>query len=280
MIVPLADVSMIYIDRNILKVLTHQAAGESDRVLEGDRWWLSFLNDSRYRLNPLFACVEGDRRRQATYEEFRSGMDRAYQRLISAFPVANVVRYAGEDLKMAYDTISTFVTHRSAESRFLLKVAPLITQRAKRRELRGLEDTILSAASKEGVLRSRFLLLAVLSCLYEHPGSDFPSIGRGIIRPTLDYQAHQAYNAVADIQALEFLVLAIALARGDAGFVTRDRSLTRLWLASCIDDVRLAEDAVVGKLKPTAELFGALSEEDQSALMQRLEAMPGSNLSF
>lgn len=270
------QVSMVFVDRNVVSRLRTilRAPATPDSV--SDAWWLRHLDRPDVRLNPALFALEGDRRRTPTTAEFASAIRAASDALRAFFGTAQVVDYDEARESAMYGVLRSLSHRRASEREFVREAVPLVASRVARGRERVIEDNIVNRARAAGIAPKSAAVLAVLSVLYETPDGSEPRIGRGILKPRKAYTTEDAYNAVADLQALDFLIIASALTGGNAGFLTYDRSLLNLWLGLGVHAVAASDLEIKWKLAPTQDLLPRLVEEERIALVARLDAADAS----
>ena len=221
-------------------------------------------------MNALLCGLEGTGRRVPSREEFADALSDASATLRAAFPSASVIDYDSERLSVAYGLLAAFGERRGREMTFLVQAAPLIAQRPSRRTRRRAERDIVQLAASLRLPLTSLAVICALSCVYESPSSADGSIGRGVLKPHLSYVEDDAYNAVADVQALEVFGVTLAVSGGRAALVTRDRALTNLWLCLHMDRLAFGDEQFNTTMTPSPDLFPDLSEEEVRDLVIRL----------
>jgi hypothetical protein len=265
----IAGDTLVFVDRSIRRIARDLSVTPAS-VDVGDRWWLGQLDRPQVRLNAMLCGLEGASRRAPTEAEFAAVIRDDSRILRAAFPNATVVEYDSERMREAYRILATFEERRSREAAFLVQVAASIAQRPPRRARQHLEGVIRELAARHAVPLTSLAVLCALSCIYESPASSEGSIGRGVLKPHASFAEGDAYNAVADVQALEVLAVSLAVAGGKASLLTRDRALANLWLCLHLDGPVFGEEQFRATLRPGPELFPDLSEDDVRALVTRL----------
>ena len=224
-------------------------------------WWLSQLNNDKFVLNPILCAFEGSWRREPTFEEFCTELGRASTDLAESFPACRIVTHDAAHFAALYSLRQELWTRHGAESAFLIEVSPLITQRPGPRLARAIEARIFSAADQLGVPRRSLVVLAALACLYEGQSGQGLLIGRGLLKPTADFDEEDAYNVLADLRGLEFLIRSSAHWGASQALLTHDRCLAAFWC-----EIRLSELVVVNaiasfKVAPSPSLLPGLKGE-------------------
>ena len=147
----------------------------------------------------------------------------------------------------------------------------MLVGRVKQGKESRIEAAIFAACKRYGVPRHSFVTIATLSCLYEDQHGDVYEIGRHVLKPSRNYSATDAYNAVSDLGHLKLAIISGALYGAQLfSLATSDRALASFWCA--LRPVgRLDEHGdidIESDLAP--ELFPRLSNESLKRLEQEL----------
>jgi hypothetical protein len=268
----LFKVTSVLVDRNVLATLKALAQHPGRTDLEAAKWWLAYLNHPQFLLNPVLCALEGKSQRTPTFGEFSHELDACCDVLANGLPNARLLRHDSATFNQLYSLVRDFAARRMKEASFLVSVAPLITDRLARRNHARVEARILQEAHRSGILSQSLAVLCALSCLYELADGSQPMIGRRVLKITRSYSLTNAYNAVADLQCLEFLAAAIAFPGSRFGLVTRDRFLAALWCALGISDPSVGQrGGLFFNVSPSPQLFPRLSEDELASLVARVE---------
>jgi len=268
---PFCSASMLLVDRNVTGILTAISRGSVRGDIEANKWWLEFLNSQTFFVNPLLCAVEGSTRSSPSYEEFCLAFAEARAVLQKGLPRARVIDYEEQHYRAAYEIVKSFALRYEAEVSFLLRVAPIIAERHRDNILLQVEQQICELAASTGVTLRSLPLIAALSCLYEPRDGAEPRIGRGVLKPNGTYSEEQAHNAIADLRALETLVVVNSLGGPSAAFCTRDKYLAALWCGMQIANSEWQAGVMIFSSAPTQQLFPRLTLEQHGALLQRLK---------
>jgi hypothetical protein len=269
---PFASTDILLIDKNVRSTLSKlQNATESTRV--DDRWWLEFLNRPTPKLNPALCAIEGRWRTAPTYGQFCAELEEVTFFLESILPHAKVIRQRPMDLVKVYEVLTSQMPRYERETSFLLQACPLVAARVKAGREMAVEAQIFSAAENSGVERQSLCCLAALSVLYEPINGNKPLIGRGVLKPKTQYSSEDAFNALTDIHALEFLAASYAL-QGNltTGLCTRDKYLVAFWVNLDVQSPAFEGKTFRAVYAPKASLFPRLNANDGLALIRRLHS--------
>jgi hypothetical protein len=271
---PLAFVSapLLLVDRNIVGFVDQIAKSSPRPDLPANKWWFEFIDTSSVILNPVLCAMEGDEKRVPTFSEFRRLFDDACATLARGFPTSRIVRFSNEHYAAAYQTVQDLGARYDAERRFLLQVAPLITQQCAESKLQLMEDRILEIASHTGAQKGSLVLLAALSCLYEPCDKSKPKIGRKILKPVETYDDARAHNAISDLRALELLIASNALGGTQTAYCTHDKYLAAFWCAIQANNAGWEEKGATFEVRLGTELFPRLPKDQVMRITNRIRA--------
>lgn len=272
-----AGVRSILVDRNVIATLSALARHPSRTDMEADKWWLAHLNHQQFILNPVLCALEGRSQRTPTFEEFSEDIKTTCSVLAQGLPNARLLAHDPASFRQLYSLVRDFSERRAREVAFALAVAPLITDRVPKKVISQVEERILREAHKAGVYSRSLAVFCAASCLYERSDGSQPRIGRGVLKLKKSYSYEKAYNAVADLQYLEFLASALAFPGSSFGLVTRDKYLAALWCALGVSQPRLdGKGGLSFNISPSLELFPSLDEEAVAGLVHRLQSRDAS----
>jgi hypothetical protein len=268
--IQLSTAEIILVDKNV-KIALDKFAQKPDRAdLLAERWWLLNLNSTRFKLHPLLCAYEGVNRMPPSFNEFKDALESSIEAFAAGLPLAQIVRHAPESLPELFENVRAYAEREEPGIQFLCDVAPLLVNRVGALSLRHTERNILDAARKRHLSLRSLPVLCALSCLYEPQNGAHPRIGRGVMKPTLSYGRENAYNAISDLRAIEFLAMAIGLGRERAGYCTRDKTLAAFWTYLRVSKATWGDDQFNMTFTPASELFPRLSEDELPRLLSRL----------
>jgi len=268
---PLAIPPRFLVDRNVVADLRKLKTRPVRTDLRGLPWWMQLADHDAALFNPLPYAWEGPGGRAPNDAEFVQAFEAGVAEIRSALPGAAVVTYGPAEYRAAHDIRSEFETNARREAVFLEVVCPLLFDRIKPGEEARIEAAIFEACERRRVPRYSFVTIAALSCLYEDRHGDAYPIGRHLLKPSRNYSAAAAYNAVSDLSHLRLAIISGAL-HGNQPFslATSDRALASFWCAlrpvGRLDEHRDID--IESDLAP--ELFPRLSSKEG---LKRLEQL-------
>lgn len=269
---PFAAVDVLVIDRNVLSALRALQQNPNRDDLVADSWWLQQLDRPSPALNPALCAMEGRWRTAPTFDQFCEELEQACAFLESALPKACVLRQKPEHLERVFEVFTSQIPRLQRETKFLVAICPLIASRVPAGKERPVEQAIFDTADRIGVPRQALCCMAALSALYERTDGGEPRIGRGVLKPTSTYNDEDAFNALADLRALEFLAAGCALEGFTSGICTRDNYLAALWVKLGIHSPTWENKNFTASYTPSADLFPRLSEDEFTALFARVKS--------
>ena len=220
--------------------------------------------------NPFPYAWEGKRGRAPDDVEFIEAFEAGAAEIRAALPGAAVVAYGLAEYRAVQEIRAFFEINARSEATFLRSVCPLILDRIRPCKEEQIETKIFEHCAKHGVARKSFACITALSCLYEDPHGDAYPIGREVLKPSRDYSAKAAYNAVCDLRHMTLAIISGAL-HGNQGFALATSDVGLASLSCALRPVgqldKLGDIDVESELAP--ELFPRLS----SAGLKRLEQL-------
>ena len=242
--------AMILPDRNVISAV--KGRFQAGATVGKDRDFLDMLAGAKVRINPLLHAMEGKGRAPPDPEDIEAELADAITTISAALPDAEIV-VGDRSVEAAARMIDEFRAAHDKNVAFLLDVAPGLTPPTSRQKLPGRWAEILAAADRHRVARNSLLALATLSAAAV-PNSG--SAAKALLKFRPDYGPQDAYNALADIRALEILIHLFALFPDERpAFFTGDRALALFWTGIGASDFALKPSGVSFSLEPVEALF-------------------------
>jgi hypothetical protein len=268
---PLVIPPRFLVDSNVVADLRKLNAYPLRTDFDGFKYWMRLFENKAALFNPVPYAWEGQKGRAPNYAEFVEAFESGVSEIRAAVPGAAVVTFGPPEYQAALAIRSELETNAGREAAFLEAICPLLVDRIKQGKESRIEAAIFAACERHGVPRHSFVTIAAFSCLYEDQHGDVYEIGRHLLKPSRNYSAADAYNAVSDLGHLRLAIISGAL-YGTQPFslATSDRALASFWCA--LRPVgRLDEHGdidIESDLAP--ELFPRLSNEGLKRLEQLL----------
>lgn len=135
---PFAIPPRFLVDRNVVISLRKLRLGQT--VLNGQAltWWTKFFEEGAALFNPLPYAFEAGFRRKPTMDEFMAAYDEGVAELRASLPKCRIIHFEQAHYRAAYTQLEAFDRRNECETKFLLRVCPLIrrarpkTQRTRR----------------------------------------------------------------------------------------------------------------------------------------------------
>jgi hypothetical protein len=260
----------VLVDRNVVGIL-RQIGYTTDRSdLKANKWWFDFLDSACYTLNPILCAMEGDAKGTPSFDKFVNEFDSVAKLLKDKLPNAKVVKYQKESYEGAYQIVKNLLDRSTRETKFLINIAPIVAERPSDRIIRNIEDKIFLDAQQNNLSNLSLVILAVLSCLYDHKNGSTLSIGKRVVKPKKDYNEKRAYNVISDLRCLEALIVMNALTNNAVSFITRDKGLIAFWCAINPQQHKYVGNSTSYDVDINTKLFPRLDEEEIIRLTKRL----------
>lgn len=243
------DDATILLDRNLVPLLVGRARFDT-RSEGGD--FLDLFQDRPVRLNPLLYAMEGNRRQTPTPDEVAAQLEEAVGKLRKAMPKALVVADPGM-LRGALGLIENARDMLSRKQRFLRQVSMRIPPSVGHARVPKVWTDILERADGCGLRRDSLVVLAALSAGAVPNGA---SPARALLKLKPGYTDADAYNALADLRALELLMALFAMFPDQKiHLCTADRPLAQFWTGLRASDFRLQRPGYAFDLAPVEALL-------------------------
>lgn len=264
--IPFIANELLLLDRNLLSKIKN-----AERLKDkADRYWISEFSRVARNLNPVLTAYEGCLTRQPTKAEFQEELELAASLLQRVYPTKNVITHSAELSASLFDALTRKLERKQIETQFLEQAASLVAFRPSDKDLMPRLREIIAMGEEAGLTSQSLVVPALLSCLGEKKDGSQLSPGRRIIKPRPNFTSQDAYNAISDLQYLEFLIAASANPQGPVALCTTDRGLAEFWLAlSPAKAQRDSENDILYKLKFDKQLMPRLTN-DQLAVIRPL----------
>lgn len=187
--------------------------------------FLDIFQGKAVRINPGLFAMEGNERDIPTPERVLDQWAEAKRKLLDALPDVQIVPDAAVQgvIGLVSDMRSSF--DRQVE--FLCLVAPKLQAPVSASRRPEAWHWVLETAQKCGLTRGSLVVLAALSMVVVVKG---PSPAKRLIKPSAKYSKADAYNALADLRALELLMrLYAAFPDEKVMLCTGDKNLALFW---------------------------------------------------
>lgn len=263
------------VDRNVVSNIKKITQGSSLERIQDLKWWLDMVSSDNLVFNTLLYAIEGDKRRFPTFEEFKNSFEKAMMEIKCFFPRANFVTYDEKTYQLVFRDISLIFKRRKKEAEFLVKASSLVFQRISDSKLPQTESKILEIAKSEGLDLKSLPVLVVLSCLYENNDGVYFQAARRILKPKSNYTKEDAYNTLADLNALEMFAGSGALFNSSKKFppftfTTCDKPIALFGCGLEFNKNEFGDDGLNFNISINEHLFPRLNENERRELSERL----------
>ena len=260
-------------DRNVVRSLVRMRQDATRPDLAPSRWWFQFFDVDRAVFNPALYALEGSYQRVPSFDEFCSAFDEASAEIRNQFPNASVIQYESIHYRGAYSLIADLHARHQREIEFLVKTANKVVDRLEQSKLISTESEILTTAKELNLKPQSLTVMAILSCLYENSDGLGYKAAREIVKPKRIYTSQNAYNALADLRALEFFIHTLRLGREPFALCTCDKGLAAFWCGLNLHRAGWNTDgSFTFSVSLTEHLFPRLNEAGRAELAQRVSS--------
>lgn len=228
-------------------------------------------------VSPLPYVLEGNLRKTQTFGELQKSLVHATRELRRVLPDAHIAPMDAARLAGLHGLLDDKARFQRRAAPFLMEICPSVAQPAGPRQQAEVERKVLRVARERGISPVSFVVLAVLSCLYDNVHSHIhPKVlkpGRAVVKPKTNYSESDAYAALCDLLFLQFVVLMKGhrLAQRPV-FYTHDIGLAAFW--SALNPQSFSHDgqgAATSDFTLAPSLFPALSDTQCADLFDRLQ---------
>lgn len=273
---PFMTGDMVLVDRNVVSKIENLRAGQLRAPGEpvSPHFDLAYAGQM---VSPLPYVLEGRFRKMQTHGQLRTSLAQATKALRRVLPEAHIPPVDTARLVGLHGLLDDKARFQRKASPFLREVCPSVAQPAGLRQQAEVEQKVLRIARECGISPTSFVVLAVLSCLYDNvSGSIHRKIlkpGRAILKPKKEYSEGDAYAALADLLFLELIISIKGSGLSERPvFYTHDLGLAAFWSALNLREFSSNRgQGVTGSMTLTPALFPTLNEGQCAALLSRLQ---------
>ena len=214
--------------------------------------FIDLFADQPIRINPLLFVLEGNDRRIPTPGEAAAQLEEVERKLRSALPRAELA-IGPDSLQGALGLIEDSRASLERKQHFLRHIAPRMASPVARRDVEARWSDIALAADLHSVSRQSLVVLAALSAVAVPNGK---SPARNLLKFRNGYTKGDAYNALADLRALELFIGCHCLFPGEPmQLCTADKPLALLWAGIQASNFRWIGTGFSYDMTPVEGLF-------------------------
>lgn len=212
------------------------------------------------RINPLLFVLEGNSKKNPSLDIIEQQFDEACTKIKSALPMAEIVPAGRGGLQGVAGIIQDSKLSMERKQEFLIKLAPLLNNPVSSDRRNQLWDRTLDLVNICGVQKDSLVVFAALSSIMVPLGK---SPAKRILKPTANYSAGDAYNALADLRSLEVLLNIFATFPTEQVMLcTGDKNLALLWAGIRASNFTRSDTGLGSfNLSPVEELWPGVTQE-------------------
>lgn len=215
----------ILVDRNVVTKIVGRFENGRRRGRHAPDF-IDLFADQPIRINPLLYVLEGNDRRIPTPDEAAAQLEEVERKLCSALPQAELA-IGPDSLRGALGLIEDSRASLERKQRFLRHIAPRMVSPVARPDVEARWNDVVLAADLYGVSRRSLVVLAALSAVAVPNGK---SPAKRLLNFRNGYTEALAYNALADLRALELFIGCHCLFPGEPmQLCTADKPMALLW---------------------------------------------------
>lgn len=266
----LDDDVIVLPDRNIVTELKgHFQSGV--KTNESNTDFMDFFAKPGIRINPLLFAIEGNAVSNPTTALVHQQLGEVKVTLQSVLPLARLEPSYNSGLHgncgfsdiligIVRDTQAKMTKERS----FLMELAPKLHSPTSATKKEECWNQIFVAAKKHGISRRSLVVVAALSAI-SIPNGKSPA--KRVLKLVKNFTDKCAYNALADLRALEiFIGLIAAFPDQPLMLCTKDRNLALFWVGMNISDIELKDGTVGFELSNVDELLPHMTPSQRNSL--------------
>lgn len=221
--------------------------------------FLDFFKGDGIRINPLLYALEGNLRKNPTPDQVQQQFEEVTAALRLALPKAELVPGDTGGLQGVVGIVQDTLASMERKQTFLMRMAPKLQPPTSASKKTQLWDEILAVAQDCGIPTNSLVVLAALSSISAPMGN---SPAKRLLKPSANYSAEDAYNALADLRSLEILMCLFALFPDQQIMLcTGDKNLALLWAGIRASKFDWAGKAATFTLSPIEALLPEVSVE-------------------
>lgn len=241
----------ILVDRNVVtKIVSRFDNGRRRGRHAPD--FIDLFADQPIRINPLLFVLEGNDRRIPTPGEAAAQLEEVERKLRAALPRAELT-IGPDSLQGALGLIEDSRASLERKQLFLRHIAPRMVSPVARRDVEARWSDVALAADLHSVSRQSLVVLAALSAVAVPNGK---SPARNLLKFRNGYTKGDAYNALADLRALELFIGCHCLFPGEPmQLCTADKPLALLWAGIQASNFRWIGTGFSYDMTPVEGLF-------------------------
>lgn len=233
--------------------------------------FLDFAQGKRLRINPILFALEGTSGcSYPTPSELSDLFDRASAKILQALPQATIFPVKAEAIQGALGLVEATSRALSKQQRYLVKAAPLIASPIPRSKIMDVCHNLLDLCDRYVVPKQSLLVFALISAAAARQGRN-PALT--LLKPCHHYNDKRAFNALADLRAINFLIAASADFPGEkVALLTEDRALAEFWAGLQIHSYQRNGANIHYSMNPHPALLDQLSKEEQSKILRMMSS--------
>lgn len=230
---------------------------DGQKPSEGGEDFLDLFQGKRVRINPGLYALEGSQGQRPSPEHVADQWAEACEKIRTALPLAQLTPEAARQgiVGLLNDTHESMARGEN----FLRQIAPELQSPVSARRRVAVWNRVLDVARNCGLSRHSLVVIAALSaaCVANGAGP-----AKRLIKPSANYTAENAYNALADLRALEMLMnLYAAFPQEQIMLCTGDKNLALFWAGLRASGFAWRDGHAIYTLSPVEALLPNVDQE-------------------
>lgn len=239
------------------------------KTKEEDRDFLDIFADRSVRINPLLFALEGNLRAAPSAAVVEQQLEEAYEKVREALPHAKLEPEGKTGLPGVIGIVQDTNSSMASKRDFLIHLAPRLHSPVSAERKALLWDEVLVAADSFGIPRQSLTVVAALSAVAVPNGR---SPAKRLLKLKAGYTVEDAYNALADLRALEVMMCLFALYPHEKLMLcTGDKDLALFWAGIQAHDFRWSGEHASFSISPVDDLLPNVSAAQIAAFLTQVQ---------
>ncbi|HID7224910.1 hypothetical protein AB8T93_11565 [Klebsiella pneumoniae] len=250
------------LDKNIFNILNSRyKKGEIKKNIEHD--FFDLISSNEIIINPSLFMLEGN---SQSHERTKVDLANKYKEAVSIIKnsLTNpIIPHDCEKLtESTFGMLSQLYKKNEEKISFIQDIAPHIYKETAQKKRKEIINTFKKIAIQNNIDRKSILFIAAISAALS-PSKSNPAKKIFKPKPAIEYTSQNAYNALSDFRALDYLMWASAIDPKTKSYLcTNDKNLVRFWCAINPTNLKFIGNRLSFSLRFKDTLFCNLNEEE------------------
>lgn len=257
------------LDKNIYNMINSRFAVGKD--IKND--FFDLIKDENPIFNPALFMLEGNTQSfdraeeelESKYFEAIGIINRNLKNVIIPCDSKSLVQSTASMLKQLY-------SNNNYKLKFIQSVIIILYKETAVKKRKEVIEKLKELAIQNNIKRNSILFIAAICAALGHPGNN-PAKKIFKPKPPKQYTLKNAYNALSDFRALDYLMWAIVLNPNKKTYLcTNDKNLVKFWCAIEPSNFKFENNALSHSLKFRWSLFNHLNDNEFELILQAINS--------